>query len=33
MNDLLHRTSEVTKPLWNRLLEQIRVRPIQARAH
>jgi hypothetical protein len=28
MNDLLHRTSELTKPLWNRLVEQIRVRPI-----
>jgi transposase len=28
MNDLLHRTSELTKPLWERLLEQIRTRPI-----
>jgi transposase len=28
MNDLLHRTSELTKPLWQRLLEQIRTRPI-----
>lgn len=28
MNDLLHRTSELTKPLWQRLVEQIRTRPI-----
>ena len=28
MNDLLHRTSELTQPLWQRLVEQIRVRPI-----
>jgi transposase len=28
MNDLLHRTSELTQPLWKRLVEQIRARPI-----
>src|SRR5437870_825733 len=28
MNDLLHRTSERTQPLWQRLLDQIRTRPI-----
>jgi transposase len=28
MNDLLHRTSELTQPLWQRLLDQIRTRPI-----
>lgn len=28
MNDLLHRTSELTQPLWQRLVEQIRTRPI-----
>jgi transposase len=28
MNDLLHRTSELTQPLWKRLVEQIRVRSI-----
>jgi transposase len=28
MNDLLHRTSELTQPLWQRLVEQIRVRPV-----
>jgi transposase len=28
MNDLLHRASELTKPLWTRIVEQIRVRPI-----
>ena len=28
MNDLLHRTSELTQPLWKRLVVQIRVRPI-----
>jgi transposase len=28
MNDLLHRTSELTQPLWQRVLELIRTRPI-----
>ncbi|MBA3453272.1 MAG: hypothetical protein H0T42_09290 [Deltaproteobacteria bacterium] len=28
MNDLLHRTSERTQPLWQRLVEKIRSRPI-----
>jgi transposase len=28
MNDLLHRTSELTQPLWKRLVEQIRLREI-----
>jgi hypothetical protein len=28
MNDLLHRTSERTQPLWQRLVEPIRMRPI-----
>jgi transposase len=28
MNELLHRASELTKPLWSRLLEQIRTRDI-----
>ena len=28
MNELLHRTSELTAPLWQRLLELIRVRPV-----
>jgi len=28
MNDLLHRTSELTQLLWQRLLDQIRTRPV-----
>lgn len=28
MNELLHRASELTRPLWQRLVEQIKVRPI-----
>jgi transposase len=28
MNDLLHRASELTQPIWHRLVEQIRVRPV-----
>ncbi len=28
MNDLLHRTSELTQPLWQRLVDLIRTRPI-----
>jgi transposase len=28
MNELLHRTSELTRPLWMRIMEMIRVRPI-----
>jgi transposase len=28
MNDLLHRASELTQPLWKRLVEQIRTRPV-----
>ena len=28
MNELLHRASELTRPLWMRILEMIRVRPI-----
>ena len=31
MNDLLHRTSELTQPLWQRLVEQIRLRPDRRR--
>lgn len=28
MNELLHRTSEILRPIWTRILDNIKVRPV-----